>query len=74
MKQINYFNLEFFVDSEFNWIAYDKDGEIQLFKNKPVFLSKEGFWEDEDDNKIHLLGNRVRFTDAKNCQLSLLEI
>ena len=78
MKVIRYFNLEMVVDDKFKWISYDEAGEIQLFKNRPVVTNEEnkgeGYWEDDTDNAIHLLGNRVSFVDAKDWKLSLREI
>lgn len=78
MKVIEYFNLEMVVDDKFKYIAYDEQGEIQLFKNKPFVTNieneGEGFWEDGSDYEIHLIGNRISFIDAKDWKLSLREI
>lgn len=78
MKVIKYFNLEMVVADKFKWISYDEGGEIQLFENKPVVTNEEnegeGYWIDNNDFSIHLLGNRVTFIDAKDWKLSLREI
>lgn len=78
MKVIKYFNLEMVVADKFKWISYDESGEIQLFENKPVVINEEdqgeGYWVDDLDNNIHLLGNRISFIDAKDWKLSLRDI
>lgn len=78
MKVIKYFNLEMVVADKFKWISYDEAGEIQLFENKPVVTNEEnqgeGYFVDDLDDTIHLLGNRISFIDAKDWKLSLREI
>ena len=55
-KIVNFYGLPLAVPKGFKWIAFDTDGDIHAFKNKPTFNGRYFYFDNDlpDDESIQL--------------------
>lgn len=76
MKKAQIGGFTFEVDDKFNYIAFDSEGVIQLYKEKPSIYEDGdfGFYEDDSDNSIHIVSPRTYVSDHSGWKGSLQEL